>query len=51
VVHFILLMDIWVQNVAGADGDEEIRNGDARALGVYCQEIFLRGVKAITNKG
>jgi len=50
VQNFILLMDRWVQNVAGAD-DDEIRNGDARALGVYCQGIFLRGVKAITNKG
>ena len=43
------LMDIWVQSAAGAD-DDQIRNEDARALGLYFLEIFLRRVKIITNK-
>jgi len=42
VQNFILLMDVWVQNVAEAD--DQIRNGDVKALGVYCLEIFLRRV-------
>jgi len=46
VQNYILLMDIWVQNVAEAD--DQIRNEDVRALGVYC--LFLR-MKAITNEG
>jgi hypothetical protein len=49
VQHFILLMDIRVRSAAGADGDQ-IRNGGARALGLYCLQSFLRRVKAITNK-
>jgi hypothetical protein len=42
-------MDMKVQSAAGADNDQ-IRKEDARALGLYCLEIFLRRVKAITNK-
>jgi hypothetical protein len=42
-------MDIWVQSAAGAD-DDQIRNGDAGALGLHCLEIFSRRVKVITNK-
>ena len=48
VQNFILLMGIWVQNVA--EFVDQIRNEDVRALGVYCLEIFLRRVKAITNE-
>ena len=49
VQNIILLMDIWVQSAAGAD-DDQIRNGDPRALGLDSLEIILRRVKAITNK-
>jgi hypothetical protein len=49
VQNVILLIDMRVQSAAGADGDQ-IRNGDAGALGIYCLESFLRRVKAITNK-